>query len=212
MDTAVFAQTTRALLEGAVICETSSPGPYRFLQSESNLEAVRDYLVRIERSVRATDDGKAFFCAYLDISEPGAKKSVKGQFRDFVRDIEPLVKWLRIARECHPAGRPLEAGDLLTGSEMLEYIERSPILSDELTELTKSKVFKSTAQDGKGRMRLILDKLVEQGYLTKLDSTGSRFKATGRWSYLYDVLETIRAMENLDLDQDEELSTQGDLL
>jgi hypothetical protein len=212
MDTHAFAQTTQLLLSGRVICEASAPLPYSFLQMESNLEAVRDYLTRIDRTVRITGDGKAYFCAYLDLSETGAKTAVKGQFREFMRDLEPLVKWLQLARECHPSGRPLEAGELLNGSEMLGYIERSPVLTEMLTELTKNKLFKSQAQDGKGRIRQVLDKLVEEGYLIKLDTTGSRFKATGRFSYLYDVLDTVRTLENLDLESDDQMSDQGELI
>jgi hypothetical protein len=129
-----------------------------------------------------------------------------------MRDLEPLVKWLQLARECHPSGRPLEAGELLNGSEMLGYIERSPVLTEMLTELTKNKLFKSQAQDGKGRIRQVLEKLVEEGYLIKLDTTGSRFKATGRFSYLYDVLDTVRTLENLDLESDDQIGDQGELI
>ncbi|MGD9861092.1 MAG: hypothetical protein AB7S90_13665 [Marinobacterium sp.] len=212
MDNREFSRTTRALLAGDVICAISAPGPFAFLQEESNLAAVRDYLNRIDRGVRITADEKAYFCAYADLAEPHAKTAIKGVFREFSRDLEPLVKWLRLARECHPAGRPLEAGDFLSGSEMLEYIERSPVLSEMLVELTKNNLFRSTAQDGKGRLSLVLNRLVDHGYLISLDSTGSRYKATGHWSYLYDVLETIRAMENIDLDEEDQLSEQGALI
>lgn len=205
MDHAIFTRVAQALLSDQVICHDSLPGEYAFLQTESNFRELNDYLIRLERVVRSTSDGKGFYCAYLDINELGAKTAIRRLFRQFSGELEPLVRWMRLARDCHPTGRPIEAGMLLNESDILGFIERSPELNHALLDLTKNALFKSSARDGRGRIRHILNKLEEKGYLIKLDASGSRFRATGQWSYLYDVLEFVCAHEQLALDEPEHM-------
>lgn len=210
MDQAMFTSVVQALLADKVICHNTLSGEYGFLQNDTNFQEVGDYLIRIERTVRSTSDGKGYYCAYSDPSEQGAKTAIRRLFRQFSGELESLVRWMRLARDCHPAGRPIETGMVISESEMLVFIERSPEQDHALAELTKSALFKSSARDGRGRIRYILNKLEEKGYLIKLDSTGSRFRATGMWSYLYDVLEFIRAHERLEIEESEQ--KQGGLL
>jgi hypothetical protein len=200
MDSPLFCRTVQALLSDNIICNETLPGEFDFLQSEVNQREVGDYLFRIDRAVRSTSDGKGFYCAYIDADESEAKRAIRSLFRQFSSEIEPLVRWMRLARDCHPTGRPIEAGMLIKESELLGYIESSPELNQALEDLTRHKLFKSAATDGKGRISQVLNKLEELGYLTKLDSSGSLYHATGRWSYLYDVLAFIRAHERLDGD------------
>ncbi|WP_151670035.1 MarR family transcriptional regulator [Nitrincola schmidtii] len=211
MDSQLFSRTVQALLSDKIICHETLAGEFAFMQSESNLREVGDYLLKIERAVRVTSDGKGYYCAYLDADEAEAKRAIRGVFRLFAGEIEPLVRWMRLARDCHPTGRPIEAGMLVKESELLGFIESSPELNQALEDLTRHRLFKSAATDGKGRINQILNKLEELGYLIKLDSSGSLYNATGRWSYLYDVLSFIRAHERLD-DESGDQQIQGTLV
>ncbi|MFW1678694.1 hypothetical protein ACFVYJ_13065 [Pontibacter sp. JAM-7] len=210
MDLKMFSRATQALLADKVICHETLPGEYAFLQNETHNREVLEFLIRIDRSVRSTSDGKGFHLAYVDLDEPKAKTDIRRTFKQFASEIEPYVRWMRLARDCNPTGRPIEAGLLVNESEMLGYIERSPELNHALTDLTKNALFKSAARDGKGRIRHILNKLESEEYLIKLDASGSRYRATAKWSYLYDVLEFIASHERLDIEDTEQ--TQGGLL
>ena len=211
MDHQMFSQVVRALLAGKIICHDTFPREFVFLHDEVNRRDVGDYLLKIERSIHATSDGKGFYCAYLDMSDAEAKLSVRRLFSQMAGEIEPLVRWLSLAKSCSPDGRPIESGSLVKESELLGFIESSPELNQSLEDLTKHKLFKSTATDGKGRISQILNKLVELGYLVRLDKTGSLYQATARWSYLYDVLTFIRSHERLGED-DEHSASQGNLI
>ncbi|MFT6914589.1 MAG: hypothetical protein ACJAWL_000885 [Motiliproteus sp.] len=211
MDTDLFSRTTRLLLEGSMICESTFPQEYGCLQLKSERELVSDYLNRIDRQVRSSTDGKVFFCAYSNPNEPGAKVVIRRLFKQVATDISALVSWLRLVRDCHPTGRPIEAGMIINGSELLAAIEASPVHSDKLSELTKHQMFKSTATDGKGRIRNVLARLEKDGYLITIDTTGSKYKATGRWSFVYDTMAFIRSNENLPLEGDAEDAPQGAL-
>jgi hypothetical protein len=186
------------------------PGEFAFLQLETNSREITGYLMRLERAVRTTSDGKGFYCAYVDAKEPGAKTAISRLFRQTSSELEPVVRWMRLARDCNPSGRPIEAGMTVNESEILGFIERSPELNHALIDLTKTGLFKSTAREGRGQIRYILNKLEEKGYLIKLDASGSRYRATAHWSYLYDVLEFIRAHEHIE--QEEPEQSQGGLL
>lgn len=210
MDQAMFTRVAQALLSDQIICHDTQPGEFAFLQMESNVREISNYLIRLERTVRTTSDGKGFYCAYVDCSEPGAKTAIRRLFRQSSSELEPLVRWMRLARDCNPSGRPIEAGMVVNESEILGFIERSPELNHALTDLTKSALFKSSARDGRGRIRHILNKLEEKDYLVKLDASGSRYRATAQWSYLYDVLEFIRSHEHIELEEPEQ--SQGGLL
>lgn len=211
MDQAMFTRVTQALLSDQVVCHETRPSEYAFLQDEANRREVGDYLIRIDRAVRSTSDGKGFYGAYTDPNEPGAKTAIRRAFRLSSSELEPLVVWMRLAKDCHPAGRPIEAGMVINESEMLAVIERSPELNYSLLDLTKHALFKSTARDGRGRIRHILNKLEEKGYLVKLDTSGARYRATGEWSYLYDVLEFIRAHERIEIEEPDQ-QVQGGLI
>ena len=58
---------------------------------------------------------------------------------------------------------------------------------------------------------MVLAKLVDQGYLLRNTATGSLFTATGKWSYLYDVLEFIHTHETISAENDESREEQVDL-
>lgn len=204
MDQSMFTQVVTALLKGDMICEETLPGGYAFLEDSRHREAVGDYLMRLDRAVRATSDQRGYFCAYVRADDPETVTAARRTFRLVANDLEALVQWLRLARDCHPTSRPLEAGMDVYESEFLGCIEQSPELAHALNDLTKHALFKSSASAGRGQLGYVFNKLVEKGYFIRLDSAGTRFRATAQWSYLYDVLSFLCAHERLELDPDNE--------
>ena len=210
MDSELFKRTTQALLRAEIICETTYPAEYRFLEDAEQRRYVEQYLIQIDRGVGVTRDGVAFYCSYLDISNNDTKSAIRSQFRELVTDLEPLLRWLRFAQEAGSLNKPIEAGSLVKLSEHLSTTERSPDKRHELLELTKSKLFKSSAQNDSARIEQIMKVLVEQGYLTKNgEAATGLYRATGKWSYLYDVPEFIKEHERIE--DDEETEEQAEM-
>jgi len=205
MDSEVFKSTTQALLRSEIICATTRPAEYRFLEDAEQRREVEQYLIRIDRGVGVSRDGVAFYCSYLDINDNDTKSAIRSQFKELVFDLEPLLRWLRFAQEAGSLNKPIEAGDLVKLSDHLSTAERSPDKRHELMELTKSKLFKSTAQTDSARIEQIMKVLVEQGYLTKTgEAATGLYRATGKWSYLYDVLEFVKQHERIEDEADTE--------
>tara|TARA_R110002095_G_scaffold182093_2_gene159280 strand:- start:471 stop:1112 length:642 start_codon:yes stop_codon:yes gene_type:complete len=196
-----FSAIVQQLLAGNVICEASNEHLFRYLQDDQNLADIRQYLHRVNRSVRETTDGKAYLCCYSDPNETEAKQAIREQFRLLAGDLESLVKWLRLVMSCTSAGRPIVSGDILQEAELISAIASSPVQAADLDELCKAGLFKSAASDGKGKIRQITEKLRQDGYLIPRGKSGASFLATGKWSWLYDTMEFIQMHEALDEDE-----------
>ena len=196
-----FSAIVKRLLAGNIICEAANEHHYAYLQREDNLAEIRQYLHRLDRSVRITQDGMAFTCCYSDPNTPEARQAIKVQFRLLVGDLEALVKWLRLVMSCTNSGRPLLSGDILNEPELVAAIANSPVQAAELDELCKGGIFKSSANDGKGKISQITEKLRQEGYLLARGKSGATFLATGKWSWLYDTMEFIQMHEALDEDE-----------
>lgn len=196
-----FTSVAQTLLTGQMICETVYPNEYRFLQNDVNSDLIEKFLAQIDRGLASTQDGRAFYCAFLDVEESGAKTAIRQVFREVAQDLEPLLRWMRFVREANAMGQPVEAGMLVKQSELLQAVESSPAKYHELNELTKSGLFKSSAKNSSAKIDQILGKLKEKGYLVAQDTSGALFRATGLWSYLYDVLDFIHEHERLESDE-----------
>lgn len=211
MDNDTFSATVRALLAGDIICEVTHPQAFVFMDREANYQAVVDYLARIGLAVKTTSDSKAYYCASLSLDTPEAQSGARDTFRQAVRDIEPLVNWIRVARECSSTSRPIQPADRVSGSEMLGYIERSPQLSDRLTELANTRLLRTDEKSDQRKLSAILERLTQAGFLKPVNRASSLYEATGKWSYFYDILQHIAQIESIDVDADDD-TEQGELI
>ena len=202
MASETFTSVAQTLLTGEMICETVYPNEYQFLQNDINTDQIEKFLAQIDRGLACTQDGRAYYCAFLDVEESGAKTAIRQVFREVAQDLEPLLRWMRFVREANAMGQPVESGMLVKQSELLQAVESSPAKYHELNELTKSGFFKSSARNSSAKIDQILGKLKYKGFLVAQDTSGALFRATGLWSYLYDVLDFIRAHEHLESDDD----------
>jgi len=199
----LFASLVEKLLAGEIICEITDESLYRFLQDTVHQQDVDGFLRRIGRVLRVTQDGSGFFAAYRNLSDSSIKQQIKRNFSEVINDLEPLVRWLRLALSAEKMGNPLQPGDTLRGSELLKAIENAPALVEELDRLSRSKLFSNNSTGAKKQLDAILRRLCENGYLVARGSSGSVYVATGKWARLYELLQFIGAHEQLEGVEDE---------
>lgn len=197
----VFERIVLAMLDNKIICSQSCPDLFEWLSFDSkHVDSVDQYLARLNRYVVATSEGDGYYCAYVDQSYDSVKKHIERQFHDVQNDLSALVAWLSMCMSVMGTDRPLRAGDTVSEGHLLHVIDITPTYAAMLCKITDSGLFKSTSQDLKRRLSTLLGRLVEQGYLVKWGSSGSQYRATAKWSWLYDVLLFIANHEGMAVD------------
>ena len=58
-------------------------------------------------------------------------------------------------------------------------------------------MFHTKRSDSAGQIRAVLSSLEKMGYLKPIGTSGSLFRATGRWSWLYDAMTFIQTHEGI---------------
>ena len=201
------------LLGGEFICEVTHEHHYNYLSDAQNLKRVNEFLVILNRRVRQTSDRKAFLCAYADMDSAEVKHKIRGQFKEICTDLEPLVRWLSLAQACQPHRDPLRSGDLINEVDLLNAMNSSQTLCDQLDELCRRGVFSSSAAAPKDKLKQVFKQLVALGFLKNVGHSGMQYQATAKWSWLYDTMDFIRAHEDIELGQAESLdNAQSGLL
>lgn len=199
----LFVQTITALLQGECICEVRYESLFNYLQFPAHQEKVDDHLLVMNRRLRQTMDRAGWVCAFADLSSPEAKAAVRHQFSEVANNLESLVGWMRLIMTANSNERPLAPGERLSEAEMLGRIEQVPALQNQLKLLTERGLFKNNRADSKGQLGVVTQKLVEQGYLQRIGETGSVYRATGKWGWLYDCMDFIRAHEDIPIQDDD---------
>jgi len=203
----IFEDIVELLLEGGVICEYTNEDMYQYLQDNDHEQTLNQYLSKIGRIVKPTADNAAFFAAYISLDKPKYQTLVRQQITETMNQLEPLVRWLHLVSTSSLTDRPVSPGDVVKISVILDAVESSPVLCDDLALLSRSRMLSNTQSSAKGQIDAIMKKLVEYGYLIPDGRTGAQYIATGKWSHLYDVMTFISTHEQLS----EEVEDQEDL-
>ena len=170
------------------------------MRSESQRQSVNDYLRRIRRTLRQTDDGVAWYAASQETEQPETRKRLQKQFAEVIQQLEPLTRWLALLMSAQSTDAPVSPGELVKEGALLSRIEDSAPLADELAQLVKLPLFSSTHSSAKGQLGAVLASLCSTGYLLRNSETGSVYIATGKWSYLFEVMEFIASHEALEVE------------
>jgi len=193
----LFERAVTILLEGQVVCEHSHDDIYNYLLMPENRQKVDVFLNQLNRTLRETSAHDAWVCAYQDLADPDAREAVRQQFREVANNLEALVQFLRMVMTLESNERPLAPGERLSEGAMLERIASVPSLEAKLRSLTEKAFFRTRRSDSAGQIRTVMTKLVETGYLKPLGTSGSLYTATGKWSWLYDVMTFVSTHEGI---------------
>lgn len=192
-----FESAYALLMSGEIICEHRFPQEFNLLRMEDQVQRMDFMLAPLNRRIRTTQDNASYMMAYIDPSAGSARSNIRSQFSKVINQLVPLVKWLRLVMDVSGSERPIVPGEVISESKMQTHIEQVPALEAKLESLVKSGLFSSRQSDSKGRLSYVMGKLVDEGFLTRLGSAGSQYRATGKWSWLYDTMSFISVHEDL---------------
>ena len=198
----VFSAITQKLLKGEMICQASNEEFFFYLEDKGKAEKVNDYLYQIDRVLTSTRDGAVYFAAFASPNERDARAAIRSQFRLVATDLEAMVKWMRLVMAVNANGNPLSAGDMLKEGDMLTMITDMPENLKALEDLATTSYIGSKANSASAWLKQIIKRLCDDGYLVSAGGSGTRYLATGKWSWLYEVMEFIRDHEQLSDDED----------
>lgn len=198
----IFGSVIEALLAGEIICQVTADSLYNYLQEPVQKEEVDRYLRRIGRVLHVTQDGTGYFSAYKDINHPFVKQQIKRQFSEVINDLEPMIRWLRLAISVEKTGAPIQPEDVFRVSDLLGAIENAPALVDELDHISRSGLFGNSSAGAKKQLDSIVRRLCDNGYLVSKGTSGLKYVATAKWARLYEMLQFISSHEQLENDED----------
>lgn len=208
----LFSIVVEALLAGQFVCEFTDRAAYDYLQKEVYRDNINDYLSKIGRRLQASHSGDVYYCAYNSVDRAERKTEVRAQFNIAINQLEPLVRWLKLAMSALQKESTLQPGDTLRQGELLSAIEGAQTLADDLARIVRTGQFATTRATPREQLNHIMIKLVEYGYLKAHEAKSTTYTATGKWSYLYDVLDFIHIHENMGSEDDEPGEEQQELL
>ena len=203
-----FQLCVEALLNDKVICEYSEPELYRYITGredivESNLDKVNNYLRLIGRKVQQTSDGNGYYCVVSNFSDGEVQRSVRAFIKESSQIMRGLVQFLVFARDNNQENAaPLCYGETLRFQNLLSAVE--------VSENNRRKLYEIAEAFGKGQnsatlvntLKSVFKFLTDSGYLVPLNEDNIVFKATAKWSLLYDMLEFIAQAESMNIETD----------
>ena len=181
-----------------VICEVGTPEEFHYLEDPMNFDKVHRFLMQIGRSIVKTRDQKAYYCVYTTLDDNEKRRTAQRQFDAVMSDFDGLVDWIRLVRNVSDNARPLETGDHLKESELLQAIENSNSISEQLERIAQKFKRAQGSLTTKNKLRSVLAYLKDRGFFIVAGTTGSVFTATGKWSLLYDELEYIHSFDGFE--------------
>lgn len=203
-----FTHIVEKLLNHQFICEFTDEAAYEYLSKQAYRQPVDDYLRKISRCLKATDNKSAYYCAYTSVHAHERRTDIRKQFRETINSMEPLCRWLKLLMSALQRDASLQPGDIVRQGEILSALEESPALVDDLSIIVRSSLFTTARDAEKDRLNHVLKVLLDEGYLIRNSSTGSVYTATGKWDYLYEVLEFVHTHETIGSDDESQKDQQ----
>lgn len=200
----IFTCVVERLLAREFICDISDRESYEYLSESAYREDVDQFLMKIGRKLRRTDDGAAYYCVYNDINDSAIRTVLRRQFRETVNYLEPMSKWMALVMSAMQVDQPITPGTVIRQGELLSAIEMTPALADDLSMIVRGGPFKTTKQAPKDQLNHLLSTMADEGWLLQTSPNSSVYTATGRWSYLFEVMEFIATHEDISVDESEE--------
>ena len=190
----MFEQVALRLLEGAFICESSSPEAFRWLSTEGAQEDISAYLDMIGRRLTKTPNDQAYYVTWKRIS-PNERTEVKRIFASVKQTIRPLIHFISLCMEVEKKDSSPVPGDRLEYTMLLKAVTENAHLFEVLREFgMMGKEFTVTEASAKGMLDKVIQQMERWGYLVLINREQESYRFTGKLDYYYQVIDFL--MEN----------------
>jgi biotin carboxyl carrier protein len=194
----LFAKAAETLLSGQFICEYAYEDQFELLSNEQSRAEMERLMRQMRRTLRQTNDQQAWYAAFSHIDNNERRAAIRSQFDTLINQMESLTRVLALVMSALHKDSTISPGDAIRRGEILAVIESTPACSAELDSLAMGATFRTSREGSSEKLNAIFHVLENDGYLVRPGGRGENvFIATGKWSYLYEVLEFIHTHEQL---------------
>lgn len=190
----MFEQVALQLLEGAFICESSSPEAFRWLSTEDAQEDISEYLDKIGRRLAKTPNDQAYYVTWKRIGQ-NERAEVKRTFASIKQTFRPLIHFITLCMEVEKKDSSPVPGDRLEYTMLLKAVTENSHILEVLREFgMMGKEFTVTESSAKGMLDKVIQQMVRWGYLVLINPEQESYRFTGKLDYYYQVIDFL--MEN----------------
>lgn len=199
----MMGKTVNLLIDSTFICTQSHPDAYEYLLNDECFEAASDWISVLGRKICTTIDKRVFWAGFDNVEDANNLKAIKQQFSEVVNNLEVIVRWMELASSNSEDGKHLSTGQLVLEADMLAKISSSPSQEKRLRAIAHSKYIGVSTEDSTRMLKAIIAKFTQSGYFIPEGGAGLKHRATGKWAWLYSVMEYVANNEGLeDLEED----------
>ena len=188
------------LLSGAFICEVSEEPYFKQLNKEDVREKINDYLRPLNRRLCTNPENNVWYLAYCAVNNE-VREQLSQQLKEMIDSLIPLLKFLQLVQESSGSDRVLSSQDVLNRHLLAGSIENNVSLREQLSALAKTRLFQSQSEDVGGQLKLIFERLCQQGYLLQPHKDRHIYRVTGKMDYLLDVARFVQEEERIQIDE-----------
>lgn len=197
---------SRDLFAGKVICRESDARKFEYLSDPEGFDRVLEVIAPIGLRIVVTSAQSGYFAAEEDTED--AARHLRASVETLARESQRIEELQSFLLDVFPEGELLRSGSQINASELLEAVNASQVLIDELDHLTINLNMRSTTTAR--RVSNLLSNLAKDGYLVCRNARTEQYVATAKVDRAWDVTEYLvskrpGAVESV------EAATQGDL-
>lgn len=190
----MFEQVALRLLEGAFICESSSPEAFRWLSTEDAQEAIAAYLDKIGRRLAKTPNDQAYYVTWKRIGQ-NERIEVKRIFASIKQTLRPLIHFITLCMEVEKKDSSPVPGDRLEYTMLLKAVTENAHIFEVLREFgIMGKEFTVTEASAKGMLDKVIQQMERWEYLVLINREQESYRFTGKLDYYFQVVDFL--MEN----------------
>lgn len=211
----MFEQVVLRLLEGAFICESSSPEAFRWLSTEDAQEDISAYLDKIGRCLAKTPNGQAYYVTWKRIGQ-NERAEVKRIFASIKQALRPLIHFITLCMEVDKKDSSPVPGDRLEYTMLLKAVTENAHLFEVLREFgIMGREFSVTEASAKGMLDKVIQQMERWGYLVLINREQESYRFTGKLDYYYQVIDFLIENEGVtdpSSQEQEDMPEQGRLV
>lgn len=189
------------LLAGGFVCAVSDSHNHERLQQEETRTAIDEYLRPLNRRLASSADGAVWYLAWRELNQE-LRDQLSQQLRETLDSLMPMLSLLQLVQDTTGSDRVPGAHDVLNRHDIAARIETNPSLRQQLQQLCNTRLFQSQSEDVGGQLKLVFDRLRQQGYLLQPHRDRQHFIVTGKIDYLLELVRFIQEEERIQVEEE----------